>query len=102
MTVLASALSDFGDGLKFLVQSDTSNYGDTQVGGPHEVLRLLGLHLELGQRQFDGLREAADQLASGHVRRLRLEDEFDRAADRARGDHDPPARVHGVASRWIR
>jgi osmoprotectant transport system permease protein len=47
MTMLASALSDFGDGLKFLVQSDTSNYGDTQIGGPHEVLRLLGLHLEL-------------------------------------------------------
>jgi osmoprotectant transport system permease protein len=45
--VLASALSEFGDGLRFLVQSDTSSYGDTQVGGPHEVLRLLSLHLQL-------------------------------------------------------
>jgi osmoprotectant transport system permease protein len=45
--LLASALSQFGDGLKFLVQSDTSNYGGTKVGGPHEVLRLLGAHLEL-------------------------------------------------------
>lgn len=47
MTVLASALSQFSDGLKFLVESDTSNYGDTQVGGPGEVARLLGQHLEL-------------------------------------------------------
>lgn len=47
MMLLASALSDFGDGLKFLVQSDTSQYGDTQVGGPHEVLRLLSQHLQL-------------------------------------------------------
>ena len=39
-------------------------------------------HFELGQRQFDRLREAADQLAAGHVRGLRLEDEFDRALDR--------------------
>lgn len=45
--LLGSALSQFGDGLKFLVQSDTSNYGDTRVGGPAEVLRLLGQHLEL-------------------------------------------------------
>lgn len=45
--LMGSALSQFGDGLKFLVQSDTSNYGDTKVGGPHEVLRLLGQHLEL-------------------------------------------------------
>lgn len=45
--VLASALSEFGDGIKFLVQSDTSQYGDTQVGGPGEVSRLLGLHLQL-------------------------------------------------------
>lgn len=47
MSVLASALSEFGDGLKFLVESDTSQYGDTQVGGPGEVGRLLRLHLEL-------------------------------------------------------
>ena len=45
--LLASALSDFGDGIKFLFQSDTSQYGDTQVGGPSEVLRLLSLHLQL-------------------------------------------------------
>ena len=38
--------------------------------------------LELGQRQFDHLVEAADLVAAGHVRGLRREDEFDRAAER--------------------
>ena len=47
MTLLASALDQFADGVRFLVQSDTSNYGDVQVGGPKEVGRLLRLHLEL-------------------------------------------------------
>ena len=37
--------------------------------------------LELGDRQFDHLFEAADLLAAGDARALRLEDEFDRAAD---------------------
>ena len=46
-TPLASVLSQFADGLKFLVSSDTSQYGDVQVGGPGEVGRLLVQHLEL-------------------------------------------------------
>lgn len=45
--VIASALSEFGDGIKFLVSSDTSQYGDIKVGGPGEVWRLLRQHLEL-------------------------------------------------------
>ena len=44
---LAGVLSQFGDGLKFLFVSDTSQYGDVKVGGPHEVGRLLVQHLEL-------------------------------------------------------
>ena len=40
--------------------------------------------------------------AAGHVRGLRLEDEFDRAADRAGRDHAFAVRVHGVAIRWTR
>lgn len=45
--VLAGALDQFGDGLKFLVDSNTDEYGGGQVGGPGEVGRLLGLHLQL-------------------------------------------------------
>ena len=40
-------------------------------------------HFELGQGQFERLVEAADQIAAGHVRGLGLEDEFERALDRA-------------------
>jgi len=48
MTMIpASVLSPFVDGFHFLVQSDTSNYGDTKVGGPKEVLKLLGSHMYL-------------------------------------------------------
>lgn len=45
--VVAGALEQFGDGLKFLVSSNTDEYGGGQVGGPGEVGRLLGLHLQL-------------------------------------------------------
>lgn len=45
--ITASAVSEFGDGIKFLFQSDTSQYGDVKVGGPGEVGRLLKQHLEL-------------------------------------------------------
>lgn len=69
--VLASALSEFGDGLRFLVQSDTSQYGDTQVGGPHEVLRLLAQHLQLSGFAilFAALLAIPAGLVLGHVGR---------------------------------
>lgn len=45
--VLAGALEEFGNGLKFLVSSDTDEYGGGQVGGPGEVWDLTSKHLEL-------------------------------------------------------
>ena len=45
--VIAGALDQFADGVKFLVSSNTDEYGGGQVGGPGEVGRLLGLHLQL-------------------------------------------------------
>jgi osmoprotectant transport system permease protein len=47
LTPTYGVLQEFVDGLKFLVSSDTSQYGDTQVGGPGEVGKLLAEHLEL-------------------------------------------------------
>ena len=48
MMVLASALSAVRRRPATSSSSRTRrSYGDTQVGGPHEVLRLLGQHLEL-------------------------------------------------------
>jgi osmoprotectant transport system permease protein len=47
-TVLAvGALQQFSDGIKFLVQSDAGQYEGSRVGGPSEVLPLLGQHLEI-------------------------------------------------------
>ncbi len=45
--VLAGAFDQFADGVKFLVSSNTDEYGGGKVGGPGEVGRLLGLHLQL-------------------------------------------------------
>lgn len=46
--VLATgALEQFGDGVKFLVSSDAGQYAGSRVGGPGEVGRLLGLHLQI-------------------------------------------------------
>lgn len=47
LLVLGGALEQFGNGLKFLVSSNTDEYGSGQVGGPGEVGRLLGLHMQL-------------------------------------------------------
>lgn len=48
LAVLAtSALDQFADGVRFLVTSDTGQYEGSRVGGPGEVGRLLGLHLQM-------------------------------------------------------
>ncbi len=47
-TVLAtSALDQFGDGIRFLVQENNGEYEGSRIGGPSEVLPLLGQHLEI-------------------------------------------------------
>ena len=47
MTLLASALGDFGDGLRFLVEQRPGNYEGSRIGGINEVGGFLGQHLKL-------------------------------------------------------
>ena len=42
-----SALDQFGDGLRFLVQQRPGQYEDSRVGGLHEVGGFLGQHLQM-------------------------------------------------------
>lgn len=45
--MLAGALQQFGDGIKFLVQENPGQYKGSRVGGPHEVGYFLSQHLQL-------------------------------------------------------
>ena len=71
---LASALGDFGDGLKFLVQEQPGNYKDSRIGGPSEVLPLLGDHLKLSGLAvlFATLIAVPAGMVLGHIGRFQI------------------------------
>jgi hypothetical protein len=91
----------FADAAMAQVEADRQRHG-------HRKGESEDRHLELRPREFHRLREAADQLAAGHIGGLRLEDEFDRASDRAGREAMKQARHagatcrQGVIHRWLR